>query len=252
MRFLRNEFEQEWEWEDELEFESEFEFDFSTEIEYLIGDAADPPNQGRNPNPHHNKVLKELAQALRNKGWTDIRREQAQVAGTLRPVQATERPYGSKHPGMNFPDLSGVDTKNKRVHIEVDTNETRSLTHQDRIFTADANETLSNVASKKARKARGIFFVINPATGNVTSVRHVSHRKNGGNGLNVTVRRYGTGVPIANLLENDVLNWPVNKNAPGLWPMSSSSMSSRSSRSSMSSSSRSSTSSSSSSFMSPR
>jgi hypothetical protein len=62
-----------------LEFESELEFDFSTEIEYKIGDPADPANQGQYPNPHHDSVLAQLADFVRLRGWGDIRREQTQA-----------------------------------------------------------------------------------------------------------------------------------------------------------------------------
>ena len=211
MRFLRNEFEQEW--EDELEFESELEFEFSTEIEYQIGDLADAANQGQDPNPYHDIVLAKIVDDARSRKWQDLRREQAQVAGTVNPVQATQRANRSgRGRGMNFPDLSGVDVKGQRTHIEVDTSETGSRGHQYRIFAADANKALRD----NARKARGVFFVIDPTTGNVTSVRHVSHRQDGGNTPVQVTRQYGDGVSIANLLQKGVLNHPVSSNTRGL------------------------------------
>ena len=202
MRSLRHELEQEW--EDELEFESELEFDFSTEIEYKIGDPADPANQGQDPNPHHDSVLAQLADFARSRGWGDIRREQTQAAGTVSPVQATER-AGSRGRGLNFPDLSGVDSRGQRTNIEVDTSATASRDHQDRIFAADANPALGGVA----RRARGVFVVIDPSTGLVTSVRHVRHRQGGGAPVQVE-RRYGAGVSIATLLSSGVLDSPVS------------------------------------------
>ena len=210
MRFLRNEFEQEW--EDEFELESELEFDFSTEIEYKIGDPADDANHGRDPNPHHDRVLGQLVRFVRQSGWNRklLRREQTQVAGTINPVQATER-AGSRGRGLNFPDLSGVDLSGRRTHIEVDTSAAASRDHQDRIFAADANPALGSVA----RQARGVFVVIDPGTGLVTSVRHVRHRQGGGGPVEV-VRRYGAGVPIATLLSSGALDGPVSSRSAAI------------------------------------
>jgi hypothetical protein len=208
MRFLRHEFEQDR--EDELEFESELEFNYSTEIEYKIGDPADAANRGQDPNPHHDSVLAQLSDFVRSSGWGDIRREQTQVAGTISPVQATER-AGSRGRGLNFPDLSGVDLSGRRTHIEVDTSATASRDHQDRIFAADTNPALGGVAAQ----ARGVFVVIDPRTGLVTSVRHVRHRQGGGVPVEV-VRRYGAGVPMATLLRSGVLDGPISSRSAAI------------------------------------
>jgi hypothetical protein len=60
-----------------------------------------------------------------------------------------------------------------------------------------------------ARQARGVFVVINPRTGLVTSVRHVRHRQGGGAPV-VSRVRYGAGVPIATLLSSGALDSPIS------------------------------------------
>jgi hypothetical protein len=192
-----------WELEMEVEGEAAFEAGFEAELEYLIGDRAQPANQGVDPNPHHDNVLSQLAGFVRQAGWGDIRREQPQVAGTANAVEATERTRDGRGPGMNFPDLAAIDPNRQRTHIEVDTDRRASLDHQARIFAADRNPALGN----QAGQARGVFVVINPRTGLVTSVRHVQH------GRRTQTRRYAGGVPLDRLLTLGVLNAPVSARA---------------------------------------
>jgi hypothetical protein len=206
MGSFRHEFEQEW--EDEFELESELEFELSTEIEYKIGDPAGQANQGQDPNPYHDVVLAQIASHMQSSKWGDIRREQPQVAGGIsNPVNATalRRDGGT---GLNFPDLQGVDLGDRRAHIEIDTSAARSRAHQRRIFAADASSALGGAAGQ----ARGVFVVINPRTGLVTSVRHVRHRQGGA--PVVSRVRYGAGVPIATLLRLGVLDSPVSSQSP--------------------------------------
>jgi hypothetical protein len=112
---------------------------------------ARPGNQGIAPphgGPQHNAQIDRVAESMRKKQWTDIRKNQQQADAARRRM------------GGNRPDVGGVNPKTgQRVNIEYDTDPAASLRHQATVPSKDPN-------------AVNVFIVIDPVTGKpISAVR---------------------------------------------------------------------------------
>src|SRR5581483_2082167 len=117
--------------------------------EYAVGDPAPPPNDGNTGSIFHWWTIQNLRDYFRRRGYADIRTDQQQVR--------TAPGGGTVVAGVNRPDLQAV-RNGRRVVVEVDTDRDASLAHQ-------------RVVRRRDPSARGIYVVIDPATGRVTEYR---------------------------------------------------------------------------------
>jgi hypothetical protein len=170
--------------------------------EQAVGRPAKPA-KANFPTIFHWRSIGEIVDDMRTRRWEDIRTDMIQVAGGVRPIEATGI-IGTTR-GTKRPDVQAIDKKFRRVHVEVDSDVRTSIDHERRIFANDRIVKRMGIAG--GRWSRGVFIIQSNETGHVTSVRHVDPESRPRT-VTMDYARVG-GVPLSWLLKNGVLNHPV-------------------------------------------